>query len=80
MIKAYIFSCNDVFIFFFCRLMTRESEIRFVYKEMGIVLSWGGVVRLVNIIGNREVFKVLIGVFKLDLKKVLDIGMVEEVL
>ncbi|XP_044613347.1 ethylmalonyl-CoA decarboxylase isoform X1 [Equus asinus] len=62
------------------RLMTRESEIRFVHKEMGIVPSWGGAARLVNIIGNREALKVLTGALKLDSKKALDIGMVEEVL
>ncbi|XP_058422316.1 ethylmalonyl-CoA decarboxylase [Diceros bicornis minor] len=62
------------------RLMTTESEIRFVHKEMGIVPSWGGAVRLVEIIGSRQALKVLTGALKLDSKKALDIGMVEEVL
>lgn len=35
------------------RLMILESKIRFVYKEMGIILSWGGIIWLVEIIGSR---------------------------
>ncbi|XP_034524996.1 ethylmalonyl-CoA decarboxylase isoform X2 [Ailuropoda melanoleuca] len=62
------------------RLMTAESEIRFVHKEMGIIPSWGGATRLVEIIGSRQALKVLSGALKLDSKKALNIGMVEEVL
>ncbi|XP_004674164.1 PREDICTED: ethylmalonyl-CoA decarboxylase [Condylura cristata] len=62
------------------RLMTKESEIRFVHKEMGIIPSWGGATRLVEIIGSRQALKVLSGTLKLDSKKALNIGMVEEVL
>ncbi|XP_008831806.1 ethylmalonyl-CoA decarboxylase [Nannospalax galili] len=62
------------------RLMTLESEIRFVHKEMGIVPSWGGASRLVEIIGSRQALKVLTGALKLDSKKALNMGMVDEVL
>jgi len=62
------------------RLMTADSEIRFVHKEMGIIPSWGGTTRLVDIIGSRQALKVLSGALKLDSKKALNIGMVEEVL
>ncbi|XP_039736928.1 ethylmalonyl-CoA decarboxylase [Pteropus medius] len=62
------------------RLMTRESEIRFVHKEMGIVPSWGGATRLVEIIGSRQALKVLSGALKLDSEKALNLGIVEEVL
>ncbi|XP_006834744.1 PREDICTED: ethylmalonyl-CoA decarboxylase isoform X1 [Chrysochloris asiatica] len=62
------------------RLMTPESEIRFVHKEMGIIPSWGGTTRLVEILGSREALKVLTGALKLDSKKAFRIGMVEEVL
>ncbi|KFO32585.1 Enoyl-CoA hydratase domain-containing protein 1 [Fukomys damarensis] len=62
------------------RLMTPESEIRFVHKEMGIIPSWGGASRLVEIIGSREALKVLGGALRLDPKKALSIGMVEEIL
>lgn len=62
------------------RLMTKESEIRFVHKEMGIVPSWGGATRLVNIIGSRQALKVLSGALKLDSVKAVNIGMAEEVL
>lgn len=62
------------------RLMTPESEIRFVHKEMGIIPSWGGATRLVEIIGSRQALKVLGGALKLDAKKALNIGMAEEVL
>ncbi|XP_073931292.1 ethylmalonyl-CoA decarboxylase isoform X1 [Castor canadensis] len=62
------------------RLMTPESEIRFVHKEMGIIPSWGGASRLVEIIGSRQALKVLSGALKLDSKRALNIGMAEEVL
>uniref|UniRef100_G1RVB4 Ethylmalonyl-CoA decarboxylase n=2 Tax=Nomascus leucogenys TaxID=61853 RepID=G1RVB4_NOMLE len=62
------------------RLMTPESKIRFVHKEMGIIPSWGGTTRLVEIIGSRQALKVLSGALKLDSKNALNIGMVEEVL
>lgn len=62
------------------RLMTKESEIRFVHKEMGIIPSWGGATRLVEIIGSKQALKVLGGTLKLDPKKALNIGLVEEVL
>uniref|UniRef100_A0A8C8YQI6 Ethylmalonyl-CoA decarboxylase n=1 Tax=Prolemur simus TaxID=1328070 RepID=A0A8C8YQI6_PROSS len=62
------------------RLMTPESEIRFVHKERGIIPSWGGTTRLVEIIGSRQALKVLSGALKLDPKKALNIGMIEDVL
>ncbi|XP_058533362.1 ethylmalonyl-CoA decarboxylase [Ochotona princeps] len=62
------------------RLMTPDSEIRFVHKEMGIIPSWGGTSRLVQIIGSRQALKVLSGALRLDPQKALNIGMVEEVL
>lgn len=60
--------------------MTPDSEIRFVHKEMGIIPSWGGTSRLVQIIGSRQALKVLSGALRLDSQKALNIGMVEEVL
>ncbi|XP_045400278.1 ethylmalonyl-CoA decarboxylase [Lemur catta] len=62
------------------RLMTPESEIRFVHKERGIIPSWGGTTRLVEIIGSRQALKVLSGALKLDPKKALNIGLIEDVL
>ncbi|KAG8510874.1 Ethylmalonyl-CoA decarboxylase [Galemys pyrenaicus] len=62
------------------RLMTKESEIRFVHKDMGIIPTWGGATRLVEIIGSKQALKVLSGTLKLDSKKALSIGMIEEVL
>lgn len=60
--------------------MTRESEIRFVHKEMGIIPTWGGATRLAKIIGSRQALKVLSGALKLDSEQALNLGMVEEVL
>ncbi|CAI9164107.1 unnamed protein product [Rangifer tarandus platyrhynchus] len=62
------------------RLMTPDSEIRFVQKEMGIIPSWGGATRLVEIIGSRQALKVLSGALKLDSEKALRVGMVEDIL
>uniref|UniRef100_H9KUU8 Ethylmalonyl-CoA decarboxylase n=1 Tax=Bos taurus TaxID=9913 RepID=H9KUU8_BOVIN len=62
------------------KLMTTESEIRFVHKEMGIIPSWGGATRLVEIIGGRQALKVLSGALKLDSEKALNIGMVDDIL
>lgn len=60
--------------------MTRESEIRFVHKEMGIIPSWGGATRLAEIIGRRQALRVLSGALKMDSKQALNLGMVDEVL
>ncbi|XP_003404274.1 ethylmalonyl-CoA decarboxylase [Loxodonta africana] len=62
------------------RLMTPGSEIRFVHKEMGIIPSWGGTTRLVEIIGSRQALKVLTGALKVESEKALNIGLAEEVL
>ncbi|CAO2628182.1 Ethylmalonyl-CoA decarboxylase [Lemmus lemmus] len=62
------------------RLMTAESVIRFVHKEMGIVPSWGGASRLVEIIGSRQALKVLSGSLKLDSQKAVNLGLADEVL
>ncbi|KAM9666083.1 ethylmalonyl-CoA decarboxylase [Trichechus inunguis] len=62
------------------RLMTPGSEIRFIHKEMGLIPSWGGTTRLIEIIGSRQALKVLTGAFKLDSEKALNIGLVDEVL
>ncbi|KAM9690895.1 ethylmalonyl-CoA decarboxylase-like [Dama dama] len=62
------------------RLMTTDSEIRFVHKERGIIPSWGGATRLVEIIGSRQALKVLSGALKLDSEKALRIGVVEDIL
>uniref|UniRef100_A0A8C3VY74 Ethylmalonyl-CoA decarboxylase n=1 Tax=Catagonus wagneri TaxID=51154 RepID=A0A8C3VY74_9CETA len=62
------------------RLMTTESEIRFVHREMGIIPSWGGTTRLVEIIGSRQALKVLSGALRLNSEKALHIGIADEVL
>lgn len=62
------------------RLMTRESQVRFVHKEMGIVPSWGGATRLAQIIGSRQALKVLSGALKLDSEYALKLGLADEVL
>ncbi|XP_051031434.1 ethylmalonyl-CoA decarboxylase [Phodopus roborovskii] len=62
------------------RLMTVESVIRFVHKDMGIVPSWGGASRLIEIIGSRQALKVLSGSLKLDSEKALNMGLADEVL
>ncbi|XP_016053752.1 PREDICTED: ethylmalonyl-CoA decarboxylase-like isoform X1 [Miniopterus natalensis] len=62
------------------RLMTREGEIRFVHKKMGLEPSWGGATRLAEIIGSRQALKVLSGALKLDSELALNLGMVDEVL
>lgn len=62
------------------RLMTRESKIRFVHREMGIVSSWGGSTRLVEIIGSRQALKVFSGAQMLDSEAALSIGLADGVL
>lgn len=79
-LKHTYFQLVFFFFFFFCRLMTTQSEIRFVHKEMGIIPSWGGATRLVEIIGGRQALKVLSGALKLDSEKALNIGMVDDIL
>ncbi|CAD7682410.1 unnamed protein product [Nyctereutes procyonoides] len=49
-------------------------------QEMGIVPSWGDATHLVEILGARQVLKVLSGAVHLNAVKALSMGMVEEVL
>ncbi|XP_074043638.1 ethylmalonyl-CoA decarboxylase isoform X2 [Macrotis lagotis] len=62
------------------RLMTPSSEIRFVHKEMGIIPSWGGTARLIEIIGSRQTLQVLGGALKLDSTIALKIGIADGIL
>ncbi|XP_068933550.1 ethylmalonyl-CoA decarboxylase isoform X1 [Petaurus breviceps papuanus] len=62
------------------RLMTPSSEIRFVHKEMGIIPSWGGTTRLVEIIGSRQTLQVLGGALKLDPTIALKMGIADGIL
>ncbi|KAL7987775.1 hypothetical protein Chor_006694, partial [Crotalus horridus] len=62
------------------RLMTPESEIRFVHKQMGLVPGWGGAARLTQILGSSPALKLLSGAVKLDPEKALHIGLVDSIL
>ncbi|XP_077782145.1 ethylmalonyl-CoA decarboxylase isoform X1 [Podarcis muralis] len=62
------------------RLMTPESEIRFVHKQMGLVPGWGGAARLVQILGSSPALKLLSGAVKVDPVTALRIGLVEAAL
>ncbi|XP_058028209.1 ethylmalonyl-CoA decarboxylase isoform X1 [Ahaetulla prasina] len=62
------------------RLMTPESEIRFVHKQMGLVPGWGGAARLTQILGSSPALKLLSGAVKLDPQNALHIGLVDSIL
>ncbi|XP_025024678.1 ethylmalonyl-CoA decarboxylase isoform X1 [Python bivittatus] len=62
------------------RLMTSESEIRFVHKQMGLVPGWGGAARLTQILGSSPALKLLSGAVKLDPENALHIGLVDSIL
>ncbi|XP_007897448.1 ethylmalonyl-CoA decarboxylase [Callorhinchus milii] len=62
------------------RLMTSESEIRFVHKLMGLVPGWGGATRLVQIIGYRNALKLLSSADRVRSAKALRIGLADKIL
>ncbi|XP_070622178.1 ethylmalonyl-CoA decarboxylase-like [Erythrolamprus reginae] len=62
------------------RLMTPESEIRFVHKQMGLVPGWGGAARLTQMLGSSPALKLLSGAVKLDPQNALHIGLVDSIL
>nr|XP_020646383.1 ethylmalonyl-CoA decarboxylase isoform X1 [Pogona vitticeps] len=62
------------------RLMTPESEIRFVHKQMGLVPGWGGAARLVQILGSSPTLKLLSGATRIDPESALHMGLIEAVL
>ncbi|KAJ7341914.1 hypothetical protein JRQ81_007786 [Phrynocephalus forsythii] len=62
------------------RLMTPESEIRFVHKKMGLVPGWGGAARLVQILGSSLALKLLSGATRVDPESALHMGLIETVL
>ncbi|XP_066470447.1 ethylmalonyl-CoA decarboxylase [Tiliqua scincoides] len=59
------------------RLMTPESEIRFVHKQMGLVPGWGGAARLIQILGSSSALKLLSGAVKVQPDHALHIGLAE---
>ncbi|KAG8582656.1 hypothetical protein GDO81_008151 [Engystomops pustulosus] len=62
------------------RLMTEESEIRFVHKHMGIVPGWGGASRLIQIIGPRQALKLLSSAQGIHPEHALSIGLADDIL
>ncbi|XP_062835027.1 ethylmalonyl-CoA decarboxylase isoform X1 [Anolis carolinensis] len=62
------------------RLMTSESEMRFVHKHMGLVPGWGGAARLVQILGSSPALRLLSGAEKVDAERALCLGLIEVVL
>ncbi|XP_053141686.1 ethylmalonyl-CoA decarboxylase isoform X2 [Hemicordylus capensis] len=62
------------------RLMTPESEIRFVHKQMGLVPGWGGAARLVQILGSSSALKLLSGAVKVQPESALRMGLAEAML
>ncbi|XP_060609291.1 ethylmalonyl-CoA decarboxylase isoform X1 [Anolis sagrei] len=62
------------------RLMTPESEMRFVHKHMGLVPGWGGAARLVQILGSSPALRLLSGAEKVDAEMALRLGLIEAVL
>ncbi|XP_071405126.1 ethylmalonyl-CoA decarboxylase [Pithys albifrons albifrons] len=62
------------------RLMTPESEIRFVHKHMGLVPGWGGAARLVRIMGSGAALQLLSGAARVDAEKALHLGFSEQTL
>ncbi|XP_069090947.1 ethylmalonyl-CoA decarboxylase isoform X4 [Pleurodeles waltl] len=62
------------------RLMTPESEIRFVHKHMGLVPGWGGAARLVHIIGGRCSLQLLSSAHKVNPEQALGMGLIDAIL
>ncbi|NXK88467.1 ECHD1 decarboxylase, partial [Formicarius rufipectus] len=62
------------------RLMTPESEIRFVHKHMGVVPGWGGGARLVRIVGSGAALQLLSGAARIGPEKALHLGFSEQTL
>ncbi|KAJ7424545.1 ethylmalonyl-CoA decarboxylase isoform X1 [Willisornis vidua] len=62
------------------RLMTPESEIRFVHKHMGLVPGWGGAARLVRIMGSGAALQLLSRAARVDAEKALHLGFSEQTL
>ncbi|XP_069090944.1 ethylmalonyl-CoA decarboxylase isoform X1 [Pleurodeles waltl] len=62
------------------KLMTPESEIRFVHKHMGLVPGWGGAARLVHIIGGRCSLQLLSSAHKVNPEQALGMGLIDAIL
>ncbi|XP_069829754.1 ethylmalonyl-CoA decarboxylase isoform X1 [Dendropsophus ebraccatus] len=62
------------------RLMTKESEIRFVHKHMGLVPGWGGASRLTQLVGSRQALKLLSGALRIHPEFALSIGLTDDIL
>ncbi|XP_072264973.1 ethylmalonyl-CoA decarboxylase isoform X2 [Pyxicephalus adspersus] len=62
------------------RLMTEDSEIRFVHKLMGLVPGWGGATRLIQLVGSRNALKLLSSTLRVHPQYALNIGLADDIL
>ncbi|KAG8447684.1 hypothetical protein GDO86_014985 [Hymenochirus boettgeri] len=61
-------------------VISDESEVRFVHKQMGLVPGWGGAARLIEIIGSRHALKLLSGSLRVNPVHALELGLADDII
>ena len=62
------------------RLMSEDAEIQFVHKNMGLIPGWGGVTRLVQLLGRQKALTLLASAQKVESHKAEQIGLADHVI
>ncbi|XP_076805928.1 ethylmalonyl-CoA decarboxylase-like [Clavelina lepadiformis] len=60
------------------RLINEDAEIQFVHKKMGLTPGWGGVTRLVRLIGRDKALHLLSASNKISAQDALHLGLVDK--
>nr|CAB3263872.1 ethylmalonyl-CoA decarboxylase-like [Phallusia mammillata] len=62
------------------RLMSSDAQCQFVQKKMGLVPGWGGVSRLLQLVGRQTTLKLLLSAEKLNAQRAFELNLVDDIL
>ena len=56
------------------RLVTERTKVQFVQLKLGVTTGWGGLTRLVKMVGRQQALQLLCGMRPLDASEALRVG------
>lgn len=62
------------------RILVPGAEIQFVQVRMGLIPGWGGITRLVRLLGPSEALKLISSGRKISAEEALDLGLADDIL
>lgn len=62
------------------RILVPGAEIQFVQVRMGLIPGWGGITRLVRLLGSSEALKLISSGRKISAEEALELGLADDIL